>query len=172
MKFFIKLLVVALVIAVLLPFTVMKGKDGGTLLNFSDLKLPDLKLPDFSLPEIPDLPSANDESSSDNRVRVDVFYQWYDKAGNIQFTTSPPPAGVDYTLKEVNPDANLIQSVELPKATSEQTTEVQAIGKAESSDDLPNPYSKESVENLFKDAKNVEKLLQQRMDQQNSVLNQ
>ena len=150
----------------------MKGKDGGTLLNFSDLKLPDLKLPDFSLPEIPELPTGINESSSGNSARVDVFYQWYDKDGNIQFTTAPPAAGIDYTVKEVNPDANLIQSVELPKASSELSTEVEASGKANSSDDLLNPYSKESVEKLFKDAKNVEKLLQQRMDQQKSVLDQ
>ncbi|MFT7556576.1 MAG: hypothetical protein ACI9LO_002905 [Planctomycetota bacterium] len=167
MKFFIKLLVVALVIAVLLPFTVMKGKDGGTLLNFSDLKLPD-----FSLPEIPELPAVMNEGASGKSARVDVFYQWYDDEGNIQFTTSPPAVGIDYTVKEVNPDANLIQSVEMPKQSSEQSTQVQTTGKAQSGNDLPNPYSKESVERLFKDAENVEKLLQQRMDQQKSVLDQ
>ena len=38
--------------------------------------------------------------------------------------------------------------------------------------DLENPYSTEAIEKLFEDAKNVEKLLQERFQQQESAFNQ
>ncbi|MCP4275688.1 MAG: hypothetical protein GY779_04975, partial [Gammaproteobacteria bacterium] len=51
MKFFGKLLLAVLIIGLLLPFTILKGKDGKPLMSFTDLKLPD-----FSAPKLPDLP--------------------------------------------------------------------------------------------------------------------
>ena len=112
MKLFGKLLIAALVIAILLPFTILKGKDGKPLMNLSSLKLPKIGLPD--LPSLPESATSGMKSEADGEETV--IYQWKDSTGSIQFTNIPPPEGVEYTVKGYNPDANVIQSVKLPEA--------------------------------------------------------
>ncbi len=165
MKLFVKLMIAVLVLALLLPFTILKGRDGNTLMSLSDFSLPDFSMPD--LPKAPriDMPGASEESL----VGKDLFYKWYDAEGNVQFTTEPPADGIDYTVKGFDPDANVIQAVELP--VGEPEADQAADGGSAQSDDIGNPYSQENIEKLFKDAKNVEKLLNQRLKDQESALN-
>jgi len=164
MKLFAKFMIAALFIAMLLPFTILKGPDGKTLMSFSDFDLPDFSLP--SLPKLPDVSRMN--SSDDSLSGKDLFYKWYDAEGNVQFTTEPPAEGIEYTVKGFDPDTNLIQAVELP----EEKPEPDEAPQAKNSDDSGSLYSKEGIEKLFKDAKDVEKLLNQRMKDQESALNQ
>lgn len=163
MKFFAKLMLAALVLAILLPFTVLKNDQGKPLMSFSDFGMPDFKLPDFS--------SARKlVPASGGAGGVDTFYRWYDAKGNIQFTTEPPPDGVEYTVKAFDPNTNVIQAVQLPvKETVVETPEVS--NQPGSVDELDSPYSKESVEKLFEDTKNIEKLLNERIKNQNAAIN-
>jgi len=164
MKLFAKFMIAALFIAMLLPFTILKGPDGKTLMSFSDFNLPD-----FSLPSLPKLPDASSMNSSDGSLSgKDLFYKWYDAEGNVQFTTEPPAEGIEYTVKGFDPNTNVIQSVELP----EEKPEPDEAPQAKNSEDSGSLYSKEGIEKLFKDAKDVEKLLNQRMRDQESALNQ
>lgn len=163
MKFFAKLMLAALVLAILLPFTVLKNDQGKPLMSFSDLGMPDFKLPDLSSAK--KLVPASGASGG-----MDTFYRWYDAKGNIQFTTEPPPDGVEYTVKEFDPNTNVIQAVQLPvEETVVVTPEVSK--KPGSVDELESPYSKESVEKLFEDTKNIEKLLNERIKNQNAAIN-
>lgn len=167
MKLFVKLMIAVLVLAVLLPFTILKGRDGNTLLSFSDFSLPD-----FSMPGLPELPSVDMPGGSEESLTgKDIFYKWYDADGNVQFTTEPPADGIEYTVKGFDPDTNVIQAVEIP--TSEPTPEAgEPEGQSSAkSEENANPYSKESIEKLFEDAKNIEKLLNQRAKDQESALN-
>jgi hypothetical protein len=162
MKLFIKFLIAALVLAVLLPFTVLKGKDGRPLMSFSNLKAPDL-----ALPKIPD----SDDLSSLSKAgkRTDVIYQWRDANGDLHFTSERPPEGVEYTAKGYDPDTNLIQSVEVKHEEPEAVAVQQPAISTPS--DIGNPYSPEKIEKLFKDAQNVQKLMNDRYQQQESILN-
>jgi len=45
-------------------------------------------------------------------------------------------------------------------------------GETQKLEGLGNPYNPERIEKLFEDAKNVEKLLQQRLEEQEAALNQ
>lgn len=164
MKLFAKFLIAALFISMLLPFTILKGPDGNTLMSFSDIGLPD-----FSMPDLPSMPSAGKMGSSVDGGGQDIVYQWYDADGNVQFTTEPPPQGIEYTVKGFDPDTNVIQAVELPReeAPADETT-----GQAEKMDEIGNPYDPERIEKLFEDAKNVEKLLKQRFEDADAALNQ
>lgn len=166
MKLFAKLMITLLVIAMLLPFTILKGPDGNTLMSFSDLSLPS-----FSLPDMPKMPSAGDLApSAGNLSGKDVFYQWYDADGNVQFTTDPPPDGVEYTRKGYDPNANVIQAVEPLPEKGDEAAEVTEIKPPE--DDIGNPYSQEAIEKLFKDAQNIEKMLSEKLKQQEAIANQ
>lgn len=168
MKLFAKLMLAVLVIAMLLPFTILKDNDGDTLLSFSDLELPD-----FSLPDLPKLPSTRDLApAAEGMGGKDIFYKWYDTAGNVQFTTEPPPDGIEFTIKGYDPNTNVIQAVKPPQ--QETTGEDGAVSKPKKSspDDIGNPYSQESIKKLFEDTKNIEKMLNQRLQQQESALNQ
>jgi len=165
MKLFAKLMIATLFIALLLPFTILKDKNGNALMSFDKLKLPD-----FSMPDLPDMPSGKALSPTSGAGEV-IFYQWYDAQGNVQFTTEPPAAGIDYTIKGYDPNANVIQAVRLPVA-GDDATDAKSTSDGKSPFDLDNPYSKETIEKLFEDARNVEKLLQERLRQQESAFNQ
>jgi len=169
MRFFAKLLIAALVLAVLLPFTVIKGKDGRPLMNFSDLKMPDLGLPD--LPEGVDMPAVDLPAGDSGQ---DIVYKWRDAEGNLHFTSQPPPEGIEYETKGYDPQANLIQSVKPePKQEKESASaEPSDTSQVNKNSDIGNPYSPEKVEKLYKDAQNVQKLLNERFKQQEAIIGQ
>ena len=171
MKLFAKFMIAALFIAMLLPFTILKGPDGRTLMSLSDINLPNFSLP--KLPSLPKMPDASSIGSADDSLRgKDIFYKWYDAQGNVQFTTEPPAEGIEYTVKGFDPDTNLIQAVEMPEpepAPDESSPNEQKAGEPGVTG---NPYSRESIDKLYEDAKNIEKVLQQRFQDQESTLNQ
>jgi len=111
-------------------------------------------------------------SSDDDLSGKDIFYKWYDGEGNIQFTTEPPADGIEYTLKGYDPNANVIQSVKLPpeEPTTDGSTTTQV--KPRNPEDGVNPYSGDHVKKMIEDTKNIEKLLSQRYQDQESALNQ
>jgi hypothetical protein len=170
MKLFVKLIFASLFIAVLLPFTFLKGTDGHPLMSIGDLKMPKIGLPeiakDAKLPKLHKVGSANQ----------DIVYQWRDAEGSLHFTSQPPPEGTEYTMKGYDPSTNLIQSVNLEeKSKTDQSasdTEQSNTSQVKSASDIGNPYSPEKVEKLFKDAKNIEKLLNDRMKQQEAMIGQ
>ena len=168
MKLFAKLMIAALFIAMALPFTVLKNQDGSTLLSFSDLRLPS-----FSLPDLPSLPDAGKVLPSvEGMAGKDIVYQWRGADGGVQFSTEPPPPGVEYTVRGYDPDSNVIRSVELPRAEPESAV-VEVDGDTpDGVDEIGNPYSPEAIDKLFEDARNIEKVLNDRMRQQESALNQ
>ena len=174
MKLFVKLMIAALFIALMLPFTILKDKDGDTLMSFSDFSLPDISMPNISMPDLPSFSGSKGPkpSSDDDLSGKDIFYKWYDSEGNIQFTTEPPPNGVEYTRKGFDPNANVIQAVEIPveEPAAEETKPVQK--KSADRRDNVNPYSADSIKKLFEDTKNIEKLLNQRAINQQSAINQ
>lgn len=169
MKLFAKLLLTALVLALLLPFTILKNDQGKPIMNFSSFSLPDM--PSFG-------GSAKITPSVGTLGGKDIFYKWYDAEGNVQFTTQPPADGIEYTVKGYDPNTNVIRSVKLPEPEIE--TKQPSASTRESSGTQPNPqlnpqlnpYDAESIKKLFEDTQNIEKLMQQRLENQNSNLNQ
>lgn len=168
MKLFGKLLLAALIIGLLLPFTILKGKDGQTLLSFSSLKMPD-----FSMPDIPSISNSTSPASTGGMEGKDIFYKWLDADGNLQFTTSPPPQGVEFTVKGYDPNTNVIQSVKIPREPEESdSAESGTDKKVKKASDIGSPYSPEKIEKLFEDANNIEKILNDRLKQQETALGQ
>jgi hypothetical protein len=85
----------------------------------------------------------------------------------------PPPDGVEYTAKGYNPDTNLIQAVEIP--VEEPVVEPPQPGASEnmsSAQDPDNPYSKDNIQKLFDDTRNLEQMFKQRNKNLNSAANQ
>ncbi len=161
MKFFIKLMITALVLAVLLPFTILKGKDGRPLMSLNDLNSPDLAMPEVS-------DALNLPVDSKIGKREDIIYQWRDANGELHFTSAPPPEGIEYTAKGYDPNVNLIQSVEVKY---EEPPSMQAEPQIKKPSDIGNPYSPDNIQKLIDDAHNVQKLMNERMKQQESILN-
>ena len=131
MKLFAKLLIAALVLAVLLPFTILKGKDGRPLMSFDSLKAPEISVPE--LPDSVKLPEL--ETNSKNK---DIVYQWRDEKGMLHFTSEPPPVGTKYTVKGYDPKANLIQSVK-PEPEPVEHTSPTGLATGQISLDVGNP---------------------------------
>ena len=164
MKFFAKLMIAVLFIAVMLPFTILRGPDGDTLMSFSKFELPD-----FSLPGMPDGGEiTNPLGSSDGK---DIVYKWHDTEGNLHFTTEPPSGGIEYSVMGFDPNTNVIQAVKLPEEV-EQEVEEEQESESKKVGEIGNPYSPEKIEKLIDDAKNVENLLKQRIKDQEAAINQ
>jgi hypothetical protein len=162
MRFFIKILITLVVLAILLPFTLLKGKDGRPLMSLDKLKTPDI-----SVPRLPTTGLGSDDGNKD------LIYRWTDREGVIHFTNTPPPRGVEYTVKGYDPNTNLIQSVKLPQAEEPpERKPVQAATKQPpgSLREIGNPYSVEKVEKLMEDARNVQKLLEDRLERQEELI--
>ena len=173
MKLFAKLMIALLVLALLLPFTYLKDDNGDSLMSFSDFRMPDFSLPGFSLPDIPGFSSSGNKASSDEDLAgKDLFYKWYDAEGNVQFTTEPPVDGIEYTVKGFDPDANVIQAVKIPVNETVADDSKPEQNKNEPSESTDNPYSPEKIKKLFEDTKNLEALLNQRAQDQDSAINQ
>lgn len=128
-------------------------------------QLPDLMgVLDFSREEAkpPVLPENISSVTTDREVTV---YQWLDANGIRQFG-STPPAGVEAEVMQLKPDRNVIQAVKIPRdeeASAEKQNQVEEPV-------LKNPYNPETVKKMIEDAKNVQKLLDQRFEDQNQVM--
>lgn len=168
MRLFVKLIFAALVLAVLLPFTVLKDKTGKPLMSFSDLKMPDV-----SLPELPTNLEFDGDKEDGQTSDKTLIYEWRDKDGNLNFTSEPPPPGIQYTAKGYDPRLNLIQSVETKSETETAKVDSQQQSAANQNPlDNGNPYSPAKIEKLFDDAEKVQDLINQRTKQQESIFNQ
>ena len=168
MKLPMKLVLSALVIALLLPFTLLKDEQGKTLMSFSSFSLSDFKMPD--------MPSSKQlVPSVDGQGRQDIVYRWNDSGGTIHFTTEPPAEGIKFTVKGYDPDANVIQAVKLPEVeipAEPIATDATASSEQKLPPDLDNTYNKDDILKLFDDSKNIQQLLNQRVDFQKSAINQ
>ncbi len=168
MRLFVKLIFAALVLAVLLPFTVLKDKHGRPLMSFSDLKMPDVSMPE--LPANLEFEGAKDDGGKTNKT---LIYEWRDKEGNLNFTSEPPPPGIQYTTKGYDPRLNLIQSVDTKSETETAKVDSQQQPAANQNPlDNGNPYSPEKIEKLFDDAQKVQDLINERTKQHESIFNQ
>ena len=168
MKLFAKLMLAAMVLAVLAPFTILKDEYGKPLMSFGDLKIPELAVPDMQ--EIKDVTDDLPGSSGQNTV----IYQWTDASGNLHFTTEEPPEGVEFTVKSYNPQANVIQAVK-PKAEAVAATgNTEGAGEdgnqGDTDGNIGNPYSPEKIEKLFDDARKVQQQLNERALKQQQVI--
>ncbi len=166
MKFIWKLMIAVLVIGMLLPFTFLKGKDGKPLMNFGNIKMPE-----FSIPDLPKI-SGSKNVDTINSGSPNSIYEWKDAEGNLQFSNTPPAEGIEYTVREYDPNTNVIQSIELPAEETEASTEPQTNQKIISSEDPSDVYSPEGVKKLIDDAKNIENILNDRLKEQQATIGQ
>ena len=171
MPLFATMMLEAMVLALLLPFTLLKGEDGSAMLNVRDLNFPSVSLPELSMPDflssdLPGLPWRSSSSDEESRTGKDVIYKWTDADGNLQFSNNRPPEGIVYTIKGYDPNLNVIQAVETRPTGPEAVPEYESKKKVTSAKDIARPYSIEKIEKLFEEANNIENLLDQRMENQ------
>ena len=172
MRLFVKLIFAALVLAVLLPFTVLKDKTGKPLMSFSDLKMPDMSMPDVSMPDNLEFGGSNEAKPTSGST---LIYEWRDQDGNLNFTSEPPPPGIEYTTKGYDPNLNLIQSVSSKTETETETAQVETEQQPAANQNPlnnGNPYSPAKIEKLFDDAQKVQDLINERTKQHESLFNQ
>jgi hypothetical protein len=173
MKLFIKLSLFVLIVGLLLPFTFLKGQDGKTLMSFSDIKFPAGSFSDLFGSNVPviddlkDLTNISGSTSGSNQI-----YKWTDSDGNLQFSSSPPAEGVEYTVKGYDSNQNVIQAVSVEPEVESVVVGSATEQKASGTNNVGNPYSVEKIEKLFKDAEGLESLLNDRLKKQDALIGQ
>lgn len=120
-----------------------------------------------NLPPVVDFPDPETGS-------VATIYQWVDTEGNMQFSNSLPPVGTEFTIKSYDSNLNVIQSVNVESREAAPALTEAADSKEEipTDEDLGSPYSIDGIKKLFEDANNIEKLLNQRLKNQEAILGQ
>jgi len=96
---------------------------------------------------------------TDETVQV---YKWRDKNGVMQFSNIPPADGSSAEQVVLQPYDNAVPEVKVP----ERETVAAEVGS-----ETPNPYSIKGMKKVMEDAKGVERLLQDRHEQQQKMLN-
>lgn len=155
----IRLLLMVLVIAAIVPFT-LSLRDGRPLLSLADLRRPQLpELPAMKLPQLALTGASEEPRKAGGEV---IIYRWRGGDGSWQFCNEAPPAGIPYESIAVDPDANLIQGVDAvgtpPPRESGEGVEPAAPG-------LPLTLSPEQIGKLFDTARGVQRLTDERQSQ-------
>lgn len=112
------------------------------------------KFPDFSKTDLNPLSSA-----------PETAYKWVDENGRTHYSNEVPAQSQPaIEVIKVDPNTNIIQAVELPEEAEEGETTV--ITPVEGP-----LYKPENIQKLINDAKNVEKVLQERHKKQEEIIN-
>lgn len=147
---------------------IMTGKS-----PFSNFSLPTLSSFKFKKPNL-DISNPFDESLNSGSNHA---YKWTDIHGTVHYSSEPPP-GIDSkeklaeataknTLQKINvdPNTNLVQGETATKAKEAQTE------KGIQQETASNAYAPGGAKKLMEDAKNIEKLLNDRHLKQQEVIN-
>ena len=96
---------------------------------------------------------------SDKKVQV---YKWRDEHGVMQFSNTPPPGVSSAERVELNPNSNLVKFVKVSE--KEKPKEVAKVESA-------SPYSINGMKKVMGDAQSIEEMLQQRHEDQQTMIN-
>ena len=116
-----------------------------------------IKSTELSIPKLPD-----SKPSSSGPVTV---YRWQDTSGQWHFSNTPPAQSekpANYSSLVVNPDSNVIQSIQPSRNENENKTSPDKHSNGSAKNEQLNPYSKETIEQLFKQTETIRKNMQQR----------
>ena len=131
--------------------------------------LPTLELPSFENP-IADLLKSDDAPVSAPAPSITKVYKWRDANGQVNYSTTPPPAGLQAETLSVDSRTNIIPALETgaslsaPRNTNEERRVPEIPGAGES------PYSPGAIQRLFEQARGVQQSLDQRYQDQQRVI--
>lgn len=114
---------------------------------------------------IPNLSLNKDSISNFASGGKQTVYKWVDENGVTQYSAEAPAADQQVKTLELDPNMNIVQAVQMPEDEKEEEP-----SKPEFSMPTGPIYSPESIKKLVDDAKNIENLLQERMDRQDKIL--
>lgn len=137
-------------------FVMLGISNYGYYLMTGNLPFSGFKLPDFSTPSLSEVNPLSDGK--------DKAYKWTDEHGVTHYSNEEPPVESAAEIIEVDPNTNIIQSIEIPEKETEK--EPSTITPVEGP-----LYKPENIKKLIDDAKNVEKVLQDRHEQQEEIIN-
>ena len=174
MGLFIKLLLLALVIALAAPF-VLKGPDGEPMMSVADIKKPG-SLQDMagaiSRVEHPfkkiGQEAADSPEPAASKTKV---YSWRDEQGSLHYSNVAPSVSAKVKTLQINPNLNVIkmQKREEPgKATNLAVAE--SPQNAASASKVFKVYTPQGAQKLFEDAKAVEQTLHDRKRAQDEII--
>jgi len=123
--------------------------------------------------QIPGMEALSDKakggvSSIENAVvEKDVtVYQWVDAQGVTHYGGTAPTGQGTYTKKEIHANTNVLNAHKLP-----ETEEAEEITKKSRVSRVGSVYSPEGVKKLMDDAEGIDELLENRVSEQEKILN-
>lgn len=102
-----------------------------------------------------------------------VIYKWTNEEGVLQYSNAPPPAGTPAQIVKPDPDANLILAVPVPESAPEPAHVTTGSGDGEkpvADAGEPFPYSPEQIKKTVEDARDAQRIMNERLQQQQQIL--
>lgn len=161
-KLYYRLLLTMIVLASVMPF-IMKGQDGRPLMTLANLKMPDLKVPGKeTMSTIVDGASDNNPlAKKDAEVTV---YRWQDDQGIWHYSDAVNPQGESEALAvKLNNNVSESRSVNNDMAAAPAQVDVDKLLQ-------PGAIPLLNAGETLQQARNVEKLMQQRYQNQERLL--
>lgn len=166
-KLFYRLLLTVVVVACVMPFF-LHGRYGQPLMTVAELKMPKLEMPDWSLTDSGQSVNEGDRNLADDRPagRADsvTVYRWQDDHGIWHFSDDVNPKG-DSEAVNVSFNGGVSESGAEP--SKPMTVASQALAEE---DTLPPTIPLLHAGETLDQARNVEKILQQRYQHQEQIL--
>ncbi len=176
MKAFYKLLLILIILSLAIPFY-LKGPDGRQLLSLSDIdhdlstlssNLKNTVL--SSIERIKHIDGSDNTESAQEKSATTTLYRWLDAQGQWHFSNKPNETSEPF---KVTPNS----SIPVPRQTppdSEDTvvtapSDLQSNGQNK---DLPSPFSAKQVIQTLEEAKNIQKLMDNRTEQLDEAIRQ
>jgi hypothetical protein len=119
------------------------------------------------------LNSVNAREAQDSEA--EVIYKWTDADGVLQYTNVPPSQGINAEIVQVDSNTNLIPAVTASQSEAEAVPLVTVPAVAEklpAGPDQPFPYTPEQVKKTMDDARNVQQMMNEKLEKQQQVLDE
>ncbi len=121
-----------------------------------------------SLPKMPKFEGVSKPALPGSADGFDRVYKWTDAEGVLHYSSEPPADEILAEELNINSNTNVVSAVEPQRDEPEPQAKPEA--PAEQNEVAPPLYTPEGVKQVMEDAKDVQRLLNERMESQRKAL--
>ncbi len=177
-KVFYKLLLTLVILSLALPF-ILKRPDGQPLLSLADIGQDLSALGDnikstvlSSIETVKQIDDSNDVNGEQDQPKTTTLYRWQDARGQWHFSNKPSETGQSF---KITPNSSIQSPRQAQPVSNDEDTVTTAKSdqkSTEQNEDLPLPLSTKQAIKTLEDAKNIQKLMDNRSEQLDEALRQ
>lgn len=177
-KAFYKFLLTLVILSLALPF-ILKQPNGQPLLSLADISEDISTLGNAlkntvlsSLETVKDIDDSDNTGSEQKQPKTTTLYRWQDAQGQWHFSNKPGETSQPF---KITPNSSIQSPRQAQPVSNGEDTVVTAQSdqkSTEQNEDIPLPLSTKQALKTLEDAKNIQKLMDNRTDQLDEAIRQ